>query len=137
MTSPVARFRENFTDVVNVMCIGRADKIYIRTGTRSVEEIVPCRVRTEFKSLTFQVFGDESELRENTETGFVNMGWMKMPSSADGTFDRVYIDIQGRDQEAFFFVCDLFFGIHDDLEPNLSGLFLYPGDGDRGSAGMR
>ena len=45
-------------------------------------------MRTEFKSLTFQVFGDESELRENTETGFVNMGWDEDAATHDDILSK-------------------------------------------------
>lgn len=98
------------------MCVGRADKFISGQVCVLLKKLFPCRVRTEFKSLAFQVFGDESELRENAETGFVDMGRDEdAVQRMDGTFDRVYIDIQGRDQKSFFFVCDLFFGIHHDL----------------------
>ena len=91
-----------------------------------MKKLFPCRVRTEFKSLAFQVFGDESELRENAETGFVDMGRDEdAVQRMDGTFDRVYIDIQGRDQKSFFFVCDLFFGIHHDLVTEFVRVVFY------------
>ena len=108
------------------MCVGRADKFISGQVCVLLKKLFPCRVRTEFKSLAFQVFGDESELRENAETGFVDMGRDEdAVQCVDGTFDRVYIDIQGRDQESFFLVCDLFFGIHHDLVTEFVRVVFY------------
>ena len=56
------------------MRVGRADKFISGQVRVLLKKLFPCRVRTEFKSLAFQVFGDEAELRENAETRFVDMG---------------------------------------------------------------
>ena len=54
---------------------------------------------TEFKRFAFQVFGDKAELREDAETGFVDVGRDEDAiQRVNGVFYRVYIDGQGRDQ---------------------------------------
>ena len=108
------------------MCVGRADKFISGQVRVLLKKLFQCRLRNEFKSLAFQVFGDESELRENAETGFVDMGRDEdAVQCVDFTFDRFYIDIQGRDQLWFCFVCDLLFCIHHDLVTEFVRVVFY------------